>query len=52
MFEFRQISWPGLIAAVAISLGVAAAFRLSDWGYLTVNRLILEPLMEVLRLAW
>ena len=40
------------IAVVVIVLGAMAAFRVSDWGFVTMNRLIVEPIMEMLRLAW
>ncbi len=52
MFWHREISWPGVGAAATIVLVLAAALHSSDWGHDMANRLIVWPLMEMLRLAW
>jgi membrane-associated phospholipid phosphatase len=52
MFGNRQISWPGLLAAATLVFVVVAASRSSDWSFEAVNRLILGPLREIVRLSW
>ena len=52
MFSDKQIPWPGLIAAATLAFVVVVASRASDWGFEAVNRLILWPLREIVRLSW
>jgi hypothetical protein len=51
MFGDRQVPWLGLIAAATLALFMVVAFRGADWSRDTVNRLILWPIMDMLRLA-
>jgi hypothetical protein len=50
--RFAEIPWPGLIAAATTVLVLAAALHSSDWSRNTVDRLVVRPLTEMLRLAW
>ena len=52
MFDNRQIPWPSLIAAATVAFVVVAASHSSEWSLDAVNRLILGPLREIVRLSW
>lgn len=52
MSRHGRISRPCLLAAVTLALTVLAALQSFEWGHELVERLIEQPLTEVLRLAW
>jgi hypothetical protein len=52
MYPNGQISWPLLLATVAVVFAAIAAFRCSDWGLDTAMRIFLWPMENAVRTAW
>jgi hypothetical protein len=52
MYPNGQVSWPLLLATVAVVLAAMAAFQCSDWGHDTAMRIFLWPIENAARLAW
>jgi hypothetical protein len=52
MYPEGHISWPLLLAVVAVTLAAMAAFRCSDWGFDTAIRWFSWPIENALRSIW